>query len=44
MVKIELISKMEGFSSVMAHFIAQEDFSALIMNIYTDYAEYTVVT
>jgi len=44
MVKIELISKMVGFSSVMTQLIAQEDFSALVVNIYTNYAENSVVT
>jgi len=44
MVKIELISKVEGFSSVMTQLIAQEDFSALVVNIYTNYAVNPVVT
>ena len=44
MVKIELISKVVGFSSVVTQRIAQEDFSALVMDIYTNYAENSVVT
>jgi len=36
--------KVVGFSSVMTQHIAQEDFSALVMNIYTNYAENPVVT
>jgi uncharacterized protein YceK len=43
MVKIELISKMVGCSSIMTQLIAQEDFRALVVNIYTNYGENSVV-